>query len=144
MTKEHISRTAQIEKQSFSIPWSEQAFEESMSYEHAVFLVALLEEADEVAGYIGMYRVFNEGDITNIAVAPQYRGMGIGTKLMEAIIKRANELEIQNIFLEVRESNDTAIGLYKKMGFEKAGIRKNFYEKPVENAIAMYLKLLPL
>lgn len=144
MVREHISRIAQIEKQCFSIPWSEQAFEESMSYDHAVFLVALSEETDEITGYIGMYRVFNEGDITNVAVAPEYRGMGIGTKLMKAVIERAKELAIQDIILEVRESNETAIHLYKKMGFEKAGIRKNFYEKPVENAIVMYLKLLPL
>lgn len=144
MTKNHINEISEIEKQSFSLPWSEQAFEESMTYEHAVFLVAVSEETGEAAGYIGMYRVFNEGDITNIAVAPKYRGMGIGTKLMEALIKRAAELGLQDIILEVRESNSAAIDLYKKSGFEKIGIRKNFYEKPVEDAMIMHLKVLPL
>lgn len=144
MTKEHIDAIVEIEKESFSLPWSKNAFEESMAYEHTIFLVAILKDTNEPIGYIGMYKIFNEGDITNIAVKPQYRGMGIGKALMREIIDRARELEISQLMLEVRESNQAAIGLYKEMGFENAGIRKNFYELPLENAIVMFCKLLPL
>lgn len=144
MTKEHIDAIVEIEKESFSLPWSKNAFEESMAYEHTIFLVAILKDTNEPIGYIGMYKIFNEGDITNIAVKPQYRGMGIGKALMREIIDRARELEISQLMLEVRESNQAAIGLYKEMGFENAGIRKNFYEQPLENAIVMFCKLLPL
>lgn len=150
MTKEHIPQVVKIEEQSFSMPWSENAFLESFSYDHALFLVALDEcckqsdEEDTVAGYIGMYKVFNEGDITNIAVSPDYRGKGIGLALMNEIKELAIQKNIETLILEVRESNSTAINLYEKVGFNRAGIRKNFYEKPVENAIVMYMQLLPL
>lgn len=154
MTKEHISQVAEIEKQSFSIPWSEEAFIESLSYEHAMFLVAMdYENTDSestgsekgrTAGYIGMYKALNEGDITNIAVSPEYRGRGVGMALMKSLINLARQNNIDNLILEVRESNQAAIHLYEKIGFNRAGIRKNFYEKPVENAIVMYLQLLPL
>lgn len=149
MTKEHISQVVEIENQSFSLPWSESAFLESFSYDHAMFLVAVDYEytdvkKSKVAGYIGMYKVLNEGDITNIAVSPQYRGRGVGLSLMNSLKELAQNKNIDNLFLEVRESNHTAIHLYEKVGFRRAGIRKNFYEKPVENAIVMYMKLLPL
>lgn len=142
MTKEHIPQVVEIEKQSFSLPWSEAAFLESFSYEHAMFLAAV--DKSKVVGYIGMYKVLNEGDITNIAVSPEYRGMGIGLSLMNSLKELARQKNIDNLILEVRESNHTAIHLYEKVGFRRAGIRKNFYEKPVENAIVMYMQLLPL
>ena len=149
MTKEHIAQVVEIEKQSFSMPWSEAAFLESFSYDHAMFLAAVDYEhtnarKSRVAGYIGMYKVLNEGDITNIAVSPEYRGMGVGLSLMNSLKELARQKDIDNLILEVRESNHTAIHLYEKAGFCRAGIRKNFYEKPVENAIIMYMKLLPL
>ena len=157
MTIEHIPQVVEIEKQSFSMPWSKAAFLESFSYDHAVFLAAVDYEygdiesklqptgkKSKVAGYIGMYMVLNEGDITNIAVSPEYRGKGIGLALMNELKRLAVQKNIDNLILEVRESNDAAISLYKKVGFCPAGIRKNFYEKPIENAIVMYMKLLPL
>ncbi len=144
MTKDHIPMVADIEKQSFSIPWSEDAFVESLSYEHAIFIVAVVQDTGEVAGYAGMYKVFNEGDITNIAVHPKHRGCGIGNKILRALINKAKEIDIKDIILEVRQSNDTAIHLYEKNGFKNIGIRKNFYEKPVENAIIMHFKVFPL
>lgn len=157
MTKDHISQVAEIEKLSFSMPWSADAFLESFSYDHAVFLVALdCDNTDNpqeltdnpskaiVAGYIGMYKVLNEGDITNIAVSPEYRGKGVGLALMNSLKELAYQRNIDNLILEVRESNYAAINLYEKVGFCRAGIRKNFYEKPVENAIVMYMQLLPL
>lgn len=144
MTKEHIPQVAGIEKQSFSLPWTEEAFEESLSYEHAIFLEAFDRDKAKVAGYIGMYKVFNEGEIMNVAVAPEYRGRGIGAMLMQAVKEQASERDIHTLLLEVRESNSTAIGLYERQGFERIGKRKRFYERPVEDAIVMCLKLLPL
>lgn len=145
MTKEHISQVVEIEKQSFSLPWSKEAFLESFTYDHAMFLVALdYASKSTVAGYIGMYKVLNEGDITNIAVSPEYRGKGVGLALMNSLKELAQGKNIDNLILEVRESNSIAIHLYEKVGFCRAGIRKNFYEKPVENAIVMYMQLLPL
>lgn len=136
MTAEDIPAVYEIERQSFSLPWSEKSFRESLDLPHAIFLVA--EDETQILGYCGMYQVFHEGDITNIAVLPQYRGMGIGGSLLEAVIACAAERGIVDITLEVRESNIQAIHLYSRFGFENVGIRKNFYEKPREHAIVMW------
>lgn len=135
MTVDDIAYIAKIEKDCFSIPWSEQAFEESLRLPHAHFLV--VECQGKLAGYVGMYKTVDEGDITNIAVSPQFRRLGMAEKLLDRLIEMSMELAITRINLEVRESNSPAIALYEKKGFTNLGIRKNFYEKPTENAIIM-------
>lgn len=136
MNPEDLSQVAEIEKQIFSVPWSEKAFKESVESENTIYIVA--KENEKVLGYAGMYVSFEEGSITNIAVDIEVRRRGIGRKLIADILDKANERGVEKIFLEVRETNEPAIALYEKMGFEKNGIRKNFYEKPLENAIIMW------
>lgn len=129
-------QVAAIEKANFSVPWSLESFCESMKLEHTIYLVA--EENENIMGYCGMYRVFNEGEIVNVAVAEAYRRKKVASQLLEQLFVESSELKVDNFFLEVRESNQPAIQLYKKLGFTEAGIRKNFYEKPRENAIFMW------
>lgn len=129
-------QVAAIEKANFSVPWSMESFRESMELEHTIYLVA--EENKNIMGYCGMYRVFNEGEIVNVAVAEAYRRKKVASQLLEQLFVESSELKVDNFFLEVRESNQPAIQLYKKLGFTEAGIRKNFYEKPRENAIFMW------
>lgn len=136
MLQEDIPQVCEIENASFSIPWSEKSFEESLSLPHAIFLVAQLNE--KIIGYCGLYQVFGEGDVTNIAVHPDFRGKGAGKKLLAGMEMTAARRGIADITLEVRESNAVAIRLYEKNGFEKIGTRKNFYDKPRENAIIMW------
>lgn len=138
MTYRDIDAVEIIEKESFSIPWSENAFKESLSQPYAMFYVA--EYNGEMAGYVGMYKVFNQGDITNIAVLEKYRGKGIGTALLNELFKEAEKSGIKDITLEVRKSNTIARNLYEKLDFKEIGTRKNFYEKPVEDAIVMWRK----
>ena len=138
MTLEDIPSAVQIEKECFSLPWSENSFRDSLTREDTVFLVAIEDGAKkEIAGYIGMYLSFDEGEITNVAVSPSYRRKGYGQGLLVAMKKEAIKANLSSIFLEVRKSNGTAISLYTKEGFEEIGIRKNFYEHPVEDAIIM-------
>ena len=92
----------------------------------------------EVAGYLGCYCIAGTGEITNVAVKSSCRRKGIGGKLLEKLYEEAVLLDTQEFFLEVRESNEAAIALYSRQGFVKEGIRKNFYEMPVENAIIMW------
>jgi ribosomal-protein-alanine N-acetyltransferase len=134
MTREDIPRIAEIEKECFSLPWSEASFEDSLAREDTVFLVC---EDTEVVGYVGMYLSFEEGEITNVAVTPSYRKRGCGYLLMEAIKEEAKERRAECIILEVRVSNASAVSLYKKHGLEPIGIRKDFYEHPTEDAIIM-------
>ena len=149
MTMQDVPAVAAIERQCFSLPWSEQSLIDSITREDTLFLVCTeaVESADDVSytkeakqtvlGYIGMYLSFDEGDITNVAVAPEHRQRGVGQFLVAHAKVAAKEKRIENILLEVRVSNAPAISLYKKMGFEELGLRKNFYEHPVEDAIIM-------
>lgn len=136
MTVDDISQVAEIERQIFSIPWSEKAFRNSMESDNTIYIVA--KENNNVAGYAGMYLSFEEGNITNVAVNPLNRRKGIGEKIVRDILNRACEKGVRDVFLEVRETNSVAIALYEKIGFKEEGIRKNFYDKPRENALIMW------
>lgn len=136
MQQSDLAQICEIEKENFSLPWSEKSFSESMERTDTVFLTALAD--GEVAGYIGCYCIAGTGEITNVAVKDSYRRKGIGGMLLERLYEEGAMLDTQEYFLEVRESNEPAIGLYMRQGFVKEGIRKNFYEKPVENAVIMW------
>lgn len=134
MTREDIPEVAAIEKMCFSQPWSEKGFAEGMEAS-AFFLVA--EEDDRIIGYIGMYVSAPEGEITNVAVAPNARGKGTGKALVEAVKQWALDHGVTRIVLEVRVSNAPAIHIYETAGFVKLGVRKNFYQFPTEDAFVM-------
>lgn len=135
MKKEHIPALVELEKECFSDPWSEKALEEELSNPNAVFVVALKNE--EVAGYVGMLHILDEGDICNVAVFEKFRRNGIATALLENLLKYAEENKLSFITLEVRESNEAAQIFYEKMGFQKIAMRRNFYENPKEDAYIM-------
>lgn len=132
-TTDDISAISNIEKSSFSTPWSENAIRESMDA-GTTFYVARIN--DTVAGYMGISKIAGEGYVTNIAVLPEYRRLGIGKKILQYAIDNSKD-ELEFISLEVRSSNTAAISLYEKLGFESVGIRKRFYINPTEDAIIM-------
>ena len=135
MAPEHISPLAELEKQCFADPWSENALAEELTNPNAVFRVAL--KNGEIAGYVGMLHVLDEGDICNVAVFDSFRRQGIATALIQNLLDYAEEHKLAFITLEVRESNVGAQAFYKTMGFAPIGIRKNFYDKPKEHAVLM-------
>ena len=135
MAEEHISALAQLEKECFADPWSEKALAEELTNPNAVFRVALIDE--EVAGYVGMLHVLDEGDICNVAVFDKFRRRGVATALIQHLVDYAVENQLSFITPEVRESNMGAQKFYETMGFETIGIRKNFYDNPKEHAILM-------
>ncbi len=126
---------AAIEQQIFSQPWSRQGFLDAVNLANTVFLVA--EENNRIVGYIGMYVAMDEGEITNVAVAPVERCHGIGGMLIAELLKIAENKGIARIVLEVRVSNDSAIRLYERNGFVQCGVRRGFYEFPKEDAYVM-------
>lgn len=130
-----VPRIAELERICFSAPWSENALLESLQKPEYTFLAAELEGV--VMGYAGMIRALDEGDVTDVAVFPAYRGMGAAYALMTALRELAGAQGIARIFLEVRESNTAALSLYEKSGFQRIGMRRNFYDAPRENAVLM-------
>ena len=124
-----------IEKQIFSIPWSQKSFEDACQSNDNIYLVC--EMNGQIAGYCGLWTVLGEGNITNMAVSGGFRRLGIAETLMKEMEKRGMSKNVVTYFLEVRKSNKAAVNLYKKMGYVQIGVRKNFYEKPVEDALVM-------
>lgn len=132
----HLQKIEEIERICFSLPWSYAQLETQMLAENNIFLVAENENSD-ILGYVGMMFVLDEGYISNIAVAPAFRRQGVADALLDALECHSREKKLAFITLEVRESNVPAIALYSKHGFHSVGVRRNYYEKPRENAILM-------
>lgn len=135
MQAKHIEDLARIEKLCFSKPWSYEALAEELSNPLAVFFVAELD--GKTVAYAGMHHIIDEGYITNIAVHPDYRRRGLGTALVRVLDSYARDNGLAVLTLEVRQSNAAAINIYKDAGFVEEGVRKDFYEDPVEDAIIM-------
>ena len=135
MAAEHVEAIAALERECFSTPWSKQSLAEELTNEAAHFLAAVFD--GRVIGYLGILEISGESDVTNIAVAPAYRRLGVANRLLGAAVKAARERQDEWITLEVRESNRAAQELYGRHGFEKIGERKGFYAKPAENAVLM-------
>lgn len=131
MKAEHINEVENIEKICFVHPWSRVDLEQQLNLDTSHFAVATVDE--KVVGYMGLQIFCGEGYVTNVAVLPEYRRMGIAKKLIE--YQMQNDMSF--ISLEVRESNLPAIKLYEACGFENVGIRPKFYSNPTENAIIM-------
>ena len=136
MTFDDLYQVYEIEKSIFSKPWSYKAFKDALDLSNAIYLVC--SSKDEILGYCGLYCVLDEGTITNMAVKKDVRNKGIGYMLLQNMIEEAKKIGINRMTLEVRKSNLAAFHLYKQVGFEASGIRKNFYSAPVEDAIIMW------
>lgn len=129
--KENTADIALIEKACFSTPWTKQSIADSISGS-TYFNIAYAD--GNPAGYMSMQVCCGEGDIMRVAVMPDFRRLGIGRALLEECFS-ANQLDA--VFLDVRENNIPAIRLYESFGFEKIGLRKNYYANPSENAVMM-------
>lgn len=134
MQTEHLDDLAEIEKLTFSRPWSYDALAEELQNPLAVFFVAKLPETGRAVGYLGMHHILNEGSISNIVVHPDYQRQGIASALMHKAIKYVKTNRLTRLTLEVRVSNTPAVALYKRFGFECDGIRPGFYDSPKEDA----------
>ncbi len=135
MTSSNIEEIANLEKECFSSPWSEDGLKNELDNNFARFFVAF--SGGKIAGYIGSHNVLGEVYITNVAVFPEFRRNGVGKALVEFLVDEMKAENAEFVTLEVRRSNFSAISLYEKCGFGKVGERKNFYEKPIEDAILM-------
>lgn len=138
MTFDDLDAVMEIENACFSQPWTDTGFFTFLIRDDTLFLVA--EEKEVILGYAGIVMVPEDGDITNVAVKEESRGKGVGRSLVSALAKESKSRGVNNIFLEVRQSNDPAIRLYRSLGFTDVGVRKNYYEKPTEDAIIMKLE----
>lgn len=132
----HIPQLEALEQSCFSMPWTAEQLRSQLRDAQHEFLAAVSSE-DRVLGYVGMMVVLDEGYISNVAVDPANRRQGIADALINRLIERCGVHRLAFVTLEVRAGNAPAIALYEKHGFVRVGLRKNYYEKPREDAVLM-------
>jgi ribosomal-protein-alanine N-acetyltransferase len=140
MELKDIDDVLKIEHESFTLPWSRDAFiNELTNNRFALYIV--LEDGEKVIGYCGVWVIADEAHITNIALLPEYRGRKLGEALLTKVMEVAKQLGAEKMTLEVRVSNNVAQGLYRKLGFKDGAIRKGYYTDNQEDALVMWVNL---
>lgn len=140
LSDKNVNDVWKLEKRCFSDPWTLKMFTAELDNKISVYIAARDEQTNSIVGYGGMWLMYDCADITNIAVAPEYRRESLGGRILELLEKIASEHNMTALSLEVRESNLPAISLYLKYGFIKNGLRKRYY-KDNENAVLMMKNL---
>ena len=138
----YLDEIAEMEQICFpNDPWSRQMFLESA--ENDCFIITLVKDMQlsKIVAYSLIYCAADQADLANIAVLPECRGQKLGRELLKITLKKANEIGVSEVFLEVRESNIPARGLYNASEFVEIGRRKRYYANPREDAIIMVRKL---
>ena len=133
---EHIPQIEALEKQCFSMPWTAEQLDSQRKDAQHEFIAAVTPDGT-VLGYVGMMYVLDEGYISNVAVGRDYRRQGIADALIERLCGICRERALTFVTLEVRAGNAPAVALYEKHGFRAVGLRKNYYERPREDALLM-------
>jgi ribosomal-protein-alanine N-acetyltransferase len=136
MRRRHLRAVLGIEERTSSTPWSLGLFLAEARREERIYLVA--RAGHRVVGFAGLLFALTDGHVTTIAVDPDHQGGRIGTRLMLVLVRRAVERGAEAVTLEVRASNTPAQALYRRFGFAPAGVRKDYYRDPVEDALVLW------
>jgi ribosomal-protein-alanine N-acetyltransferase len=138
MTVEDIDEVLEIERASFTTPWSETSFFNEIKNPRSISKVA--RRGGRIVGYLCASRIIDEGHILTFAVHPDFRMIGIASALIRDILEQLKGEGCRFVFLEVRASNSRARRMYERFGFRELGVRKDYYLTPVEDGIVMVLK----
>lgn len=141
LTAADLPAVVRIEKHTFPDPWPLGAFKDTLARPEVQGL-ALDDDAQGLVGYGLCVLAADEGEILNLAVEPAYRRRGAGRLLVRAMVDRLRSGGAARVYLEVRRSNEAAIGLYRAMGFVPSGARPAYYSQPREDALTMVLDVI--
>jgi len=140
-SENYIEQILEIENEAISPPWTHGALLSAI-YDDDSYFVLAKDELVEVLGFAILRQVGDDGELLQIAVCKSARCRGVGDALIDAVLQHATESKYKSVFLEVRKSNNPAIGLYEKHGFSTLRIRKDYYTNPIEDANIMVKTLL--
>lgn len=143
MRHSDVEAVVAIEVDAFTSPWRERTFANLIG-QPGVELFVMTHAEDGVIGYAVLWCVLDQGELANIALARAHRGRGLGGLILERVMERARSRRVRTLYLEVRASNERAIALYRRFGFEQVGRRRGYYDEPKEDALVMSKELPPL
>lgn len=134
-----VERVAGLELACFtSDPWPRQSFESFIDRAGVTFIVAEDPGSEQgIVGYAVLVRAADEAEILNLAVAADSRRDGVGSSLLRSLLEAAGRDGVTTVYLEVRESNAAARGLYAAHGFVDVGRRRRYYQRPEEDALIL-------
>lgn len=132
-----LNQVVQIEQSSFADPWTEESFRRLLGGHPAIFQVIECPPDFRVAGYVIAFAVGEDAELLNVAVESKFRGKGLAGQMLDAVLMELGGRGVRTAFLEVRESNSAARALYGSRGFTEIGRRRNYYRRPVEDALVM-------
>lgn len=141
MQIEDVDEIMAIDTGAFPQPWTREIYEQELIENDFAHYFVLRTDAGEIIGYVGLWIIFDDAQITNIAVHQDYRGKKIGEKLFGFALAFAFQRGAQQLSLEVRPSNTVAKNMYRKFGLQEGGIRKNYYPDDGEDALVMWVDL---
>lgn len=139
-TREDLDGVLAIEDASFNNPTTREWYEGELKRPEVCHIYVLRTTGIHVAAFCAFWLVGDQAHINQFAVMPELRRQGLGRQLLEAVIAEAARLGATELTLEVRESNAAALELYRRAGFFRAGVRKNYYTNPVEHAFLLSRK----
>lgn len=128
----------EVEAESFSNPWTRDMYAWELQNRSVCHIFLVRTGECPVAGFCAFWLVFDEVHINNVAMRPRFRAQGIGTALLQHVLAEARKLGARRATLEVRASNERARRLYERLGFYVAGVRRNYYTDPVEDALILW------
>jgi ribosomal-protein-alanine N-acetyltransferase len=133
-----LDAVLRIEQASFVNPWTREMYLAELDNRGVSYCYVARNSAREVVGYCSFWCVVDELHINNLAVAPECRGMGIGTALLREVMRQGARLGARRATLEVRRSNAAARRLYERLGYFVAGVRRGYYTNPVEDGLVLW------
>jgi [ribosomal protein S18]-alanine N-acetyltransferase len=139
MTVEDISRVSEIETDIFTSAWSSADFIYEIT-ENPFGYYCVWEQAGQIIGYIGLWILYEQAQVTTLGVVREWRRKGVAKELLSHGIKHAFDNGVTTISLEVRISNSAAIRLYESAGFQIRGRREDYYQDNHEDAYLMILE----
>lgn len=132
-----------IEQASFNNPTTRAWYEDELKRPEVCYVYVLRTPDHPVAAFCAFWRVAEQIHINNLAVLPEARGQGLASRLLAAVIAESAQMGVESATLEVRRSNTAALRLYAKAGFAEAGVRRNYYTQPVEDALVLARRSTP-